>query len=64
MPQMSERPVRGVCVVCKGEVVEKMVTKFDPLSGPSIIGPGSVNQYKKVSEGYYCKGCGLKYEFV
>ena len=61
---MTKRPVRGVCKVCKGEVVEKIVAKFDSLTGPPIIGPGSANQYKKVSEGYYCKNCGLKYEFI
>lgn len=61
---MTERTARGVCKVCKGDVVEKIVIKFDPLSGPPIIGPGSKDQYKKVIEGFYCKNCGLKYEFV
>lgn len=56
--------VLGECRVCKGGIVEKTFIRFDSMTGPPIIGPGSRQQFKKVSDGYYCKKCGIKYEFV
>ena len=55
---------KGACRVCGGDVMEKIVTKFDPKMGPMIIGPGSRQQFYDVREGYYCQSCGIKYEFV
>ena len=62
--QPREKKTDGVCVVCEGEIVETIVNKYDPLTGPPIIGPGSRNQFHDVSEGFHCKKCGLKYRFV
>ena len=59
-----ETKTDGRCVVCGGEIVEVVVSEYNPMSGPLIIGPGSVNQFREVSKGYHCKNCGLKYEFV
>lgn len=61
---MEEKPTDGTCVFCGGEVVEKITNVFDSMFGPPIFGPASRNQYIEVSEGFHCKRCGLKYEFV
>ena len=61
---MPEQPAEGTCVVCNGTVVEKLVSEFNPASGPLIIGPGSRGQYRNVSKGFHCTKCGLKYEFA
>lgn len=61
---MAEKEAKGKCVVCKGKLIEKVVRKFDATMGPMIIGPGSRNQFREESEGFYCLNCGLKYEFV
>lgn len=53
----------GKCVVCNGMIVEKVVRRFNPMSGPLIIGPGSRQQFHEVSEGFYCQDCGLMYKF-
>ena len=58
------KDTEGKCVVCKGQIVETMITEFDPKTGPPIFGPGSKRQFKEVSRGYHCRGCGLKYEFI
>jgi len=58
------RVFEGACRVCHGDLVEKIVHEFNPASGPAIIGPGSKGQFRDVSRGFYCKQCGLKYEFV
>lgn len=59
-----EKAMGKKCIVCKeGEIVEKIVQKFTSLSLP-IIGPGSRDQFSDVSEGYFCKKCGLKYEHL
>lgn len=55
---------KGVCRVCGGDIVEKIVHEFNPRSGPLIIGPASKEQFHDIHEGYYCNKCGLKYEFV
>lgn len=54
---------KGTCVICGGNIIEKVVTEFDPETGPPIIGPGSRSQFRRVSKGFYCQRCGLKYEF-
>jgi len=62
---MSEiRITNSECLACKSAIVEKIVSEFDPMSGPLIFGPGSRQQFRKVSKGFYCKQCGLKYEFA
>lgn len=58
-----EKPTGKNCLVCGGEVVEKIESEFDPRSGPMIIGPGSKHQHRDVSKGFHCMECGLKYEF-
>lgn len=52
------------CVVCNGQIVEKYVMQFNARTGPLIIGPGSIRQHNRVSQGFHCRGCGLKYEFL
>jgi hypothetical protein len=59
----------GKCPVCqllgkKGDIVEDITSRFNPMMGPPIIGPGSKGQYHDVHEGYHCLTCGLKYKFV
>jgi len=61
---MEERKTDGKCRVCGGEIVEKIVSKFDPMSGPAIIGPGSRQQFHNVSKGFHSRKCGIKYDFV
>ena len=58
------RLYQGACKVCGGDVTEKIVREFNPMTGPPIIGPGSRQQYSYVSKGLYCKRCGIRYEFV
>ena len=58
------RDTEGRCGVCKGQIVEKVSTEYNPMTGPPVFGPGSKRQFKKVSKGYHCKDCGLKYEFI
>ena len=61
---MSIKETKCVCVVCEGKIVEKIENEFNPTFGVAIIGPGSLNQFCEISKGFYCKGCGLKYEFL
>jgi hypothetical protein len=61
---MEERTTLAKCVVCSGLIVQKFVEEYDPTTGPPIIGPGSKKQFRTVSKGYYCKGCGIKYEHL
>jgi hypothetical protein len=58
------RLYKGACKVCGGDVTEKIVQEYNPMTGPPIIGPGSRQQYRYVSKGLYCKQCGIRYEFV
>jgi hypothetical protein len=60
----KSRFFEGACRVCGGDITEDIVQKFNPMHGPPIFGPGSKSQYYYTSNGLYCKGCGLKYEFV
>lgn len=61
---MTEVKTNGKCVYCNGDIVERVVKTFDPMSGLPIIGPGSARQFKETPTGFYCKNCGLKYQFV
>ena len=61
---MTEFKTEGKCVYCGGDIVEEIIKTFDPTMGPMIIGPGSKNQFRETSEGFYCQNCGLKYKFV
>jgi len=58
-----EKSTGEKCVVCKGVLVEKIVSKFVSM-GPPIIGPGSRDQFVDEREGYFCRRCGIKYEHL
>lgn len=55
---------KEACRVCSGDIIEKLVYKYNPKTGPPLYGPGSLQQSHCVAEGFYCLNCGLKYEFV
>jgi len=63
-----DKPTEGKCVYCGSQIVERVTNQFIAESGPIIIGPGLQTrprgQFRDVSQGYHCIGCGLKYEFV
>lgn len=65
-----EKSTDGKCRVCGGEIVEKIVEEEDdqrwksPVVGLSMSSEVPQKQYHKVSKGYHCKKCGIKYEFV
>jgi len=61
--ESEEKEIVGSCMVCKGDIIKDVATEFNPMSGPLIIGPGSRQQFSEVLRGYYCTGCGLKYQF-
>lgn len=64
-PTPPEKEVfKKACIVCRGDVTEKISEKFNPMTGPMIIGPGSRSQFYFAREGLYCQKCGLKYEFL
>jgi len=52
--------VSSPCVFCCGTVIQKVTHEW---RGEPIYGPGSVNQMVTCHKGWYCKECGLKYEF-
>jgi len=54
----------GICRVCKGTIIESTVYEYDPMTGPPVIGPGYKRQQHKVSKGFYCEKCGIKYQFI
>ena len=60
--QIKETRARCARSECNGIIMEKWVHKFVGYGSP-IIGPGGKNQWADVSEGYFCKECGIKYEF-
>ncbi len=60
----TPRFFKEACKVCGGDITERIVQEYNPVTGPPIIGPGSRQQYHYVSQGLYCKKCGVKYEFV
>jgi hypothetical protein len=70
LPQMEDfrrpepRIYKGACRVCKGDIVENIELKYVPTPGSPVIGPRSGSNYQYVSDGFYCKSCGLKYKFV
>lgn len=52
----------GECKVCKGKVTETFSKKYDPSTGPMIIGPGSKGQFFWRSSGLGCEDCGIAYK--
>jgi len=62
----TPRLFKGACRIpgCGGDITERIVQEYNPMTGPPIFGPGSRQQYHYVSQGLYCKKCGVKYEFV
>lgn len=58
---MSLTPRTGKCILCDGTLKEQIEVRYDPSTGPLIMGPGSRRQYKEVSEGFVCDNCGLRY---
>jgi len=52
-----------LCVVCRGNIIKETEMRYDPSTGPLVIGPGSQGQYK-MSWQYYCQQCGLSYAFL
>ena len=52
----------GQCIVCGGTVSEDFKLKYDPRSGPLIIGSGSRDQHYWASTGLSCDMCGLLYK--
>ena len=61
-PEM-ERSTGRKCEVCGGDIFETFKMEYDPGTGPPVIGPGSRQQFHRVSKGFYCKKCGIKYAF-
>lgn len=62
-PSPVPKVFKGVYKVCKGDITEKITREFDATTGPPIIG-GFHNQFHDVHDGYYCLGCGIRYEFI
>lgn len=60
----KEPEVCGECFFCGGQIIEDIVTEYNPITGPIIFGPGSKNQFRNVHKGFYCWKCGLMYKFV
>jgi len=46
---------------CSGTIVRKFEQRYDPTSGPPIIGPGSRDQYLRTLVARYCEACGVMY---
>lgn len=61
---MYGRATEGKCIVCGGEIFQMIVSEFDPMTGPLIIGPGSKHQFREASAGFHCTRCGIKYLFI
>ncbi len=59
-----ERKTKGKCKACGGPIVEKI--ESEPTMSKELIpiGPGSAKYFRQVSKGFYCKKCGIKYEFI
>lgn len=51
--------VKGKCAYCQGDVVEKVVLK---VRGEIRLGGKSSHYHSH--DGFYCKQCGLKFEFI
>lgn len=50
------------CVICSGRIIEFFSFRYnDPLHRSVIIGPGSRQQYDRLSDGYRCEDCGVAY---
>jgi hypothetical protein len=66
----SELKKRGTCVVCKGDVVQKITYQYRGTGGPRRVGfdakqvelrsPYNTNT---IYGNHYCANCGLRYEF-
>jgi len=56
------KKIMGVCVVCGGEIKEKIVPLFEHQN---VYGPGSKPEdIGESADGLVCTECGIKYEFV
>jgi hypothetical protein len=55
--------VAGRCQVCGGDVHERFVTKSTNLTR-MMFGPNSENRYVRVSDGFVCSKCGIRYAFI
>jgi hypothetical protein len=55
--------VAGRCQVCGGDVHERFVTKSTNLTR-KMFGPNSESRYVRVSDGFACSTCGIRYAFV
>ena len=51
----------GVCVVCKGKIVGKIT---EELCDPGHVRIGGHNATYPKHHGFWCEGCGLKYQFL
>ena len=67
----EEKTTKGICKVCKGPIVELFGYKHEhnsdprgPLYGPGLKKAEDSNKPPKVSKGFYCKKCGIKYQFI
>ena len=58
----QEDKIVGRCTACSGSVVKEVTSKYNPMSGPPIFGPGSQNQYIEETS-YHCEDCGIEYRF-
>lgn len=53
------------CLVCHKEIVETFSVQYsDSMHRPVIIGPGSRDQFSRMSEGLHCSGCGIMYRYL
>ncbi len=48
---------------CKGDIVQKRYKKFSLWLTSLVVG-GTQKQYEIVTDGFYCKTCGHRLEFV
>lgn len=57
---LPEKPPSGPsCVVCEGELSERVRVK---VTGPVRYGPVSDGSYREYVDGYTCERCGLHYD--
>ena len=67
----EEKITKGICKVCEGPIVESFGYKHEynsdprgPLYGPGLKKAEDFNKPLEVSKGFYCKKCGIKYQFI
>jgi hypothetical protein len=58
LSQSEPKLYKKACRVCHGDITEELVLRI----GSSLMGSKTQSYY--VNEGYYCKSCGIKYEFI